>query len=93
MNIVQRCSGHGGIWGTRKENFDKAMKVGKQAINQVDKQSKSAKHNHYIVSDCPLAAEHLGQGMEMKGSKASPNLHPIEIVALAYGIHPSLNTN
>jgi glycerol-3-phosphate dehydrogenase subunit C len=34
VKIVQRCSGHGGIWGTKIENFDKAMKVGKPAINQ-----------------------------------------------------------
>ena len=89
LQIVQRCSGHGGIWGTRKENFDKAMKVGKVAINQVIKHSKKPKHQHYIVSDCPLAADHLSQGMAMKESAESPNLHPIEIVALLYGVHPN----
>jgi len=90
IQIIQRCSGHGGIWGTREGNFDKAMKVGKMAINQVVKQSKKPKNKHYIVSDCPLAADHLSQGVAMKSSSgsSSPNLHPIEVVALAYGVHP-----
>ena len=93
IKIVQRCSGHGGIWGTKKEHFDTAMKVGKTAINQVFTQSKNSKHSHFIVSDCPLAAEHLAQGMELKSNdtKPSPNLHPIEIVALIYGVHPSIS--
>ena len=29
--VIERCSGHGGIWGARTENFDIAVKVGKPA--------------------------------------------------------------
>ena len=29
--VIERCSGHGGIWGARVENFDIAVKVGKPA--------------------------------------------------------------
>jgi hypothetical protein len=46
---------------------------------------------HIIVSDCPLAADHISQGvsMESNGSVESKSYHPIEVVALTYGIHPS----
>ena len=27
--VIERCSGHGGSWGVRKENFEIALKVGK----------------------------------------------------------------
>ena len=29
--VIERCSGHGGIWGARTENFETAVKVGKPA--------------------------------------------------------------
>ena len=33
LNTVERCSGHGGVWGYKKDNFDTAMKVGKTSFN------------------------------------------------------------
>ena len=29
--VIERCCGHGGIWGARTENFETAVKVGKPA--------------------------------------------------------------
>ena len=31
VTMVERCSGHGGVWGARSANFDVAVKVGKPA--------------------------------------------------------------
>ena len=31
VSIIERCSGHGGSWGIKKENFETAIKVGKTA--------------------------------------------------------------
>ena len=58
--VIERCSGHGGIWGTRTENFDVAVKVGKPAAQAALKNNTS-----HVASECPLAAEHLMQVMEM----------------------------
>mgnify|MGYP003339442723 CR=1 FL=1 len=83
--VIERCSGHGGIWGARTENFDIAVKVGKPAAQAALKNDTS-----YVASECPLAAEHLLQVMEMTAGDAPPKPkradHPIEILARAYGL-------
>jgi glycerol-3-phosphate dehydrogenase subunit C len=83
--VIERCSGHGGIWGTRSENFDVAVKVGKPAAQAALKNNTS-----HVASECPLAAEHLVQVMEMAEGQETPKPfradHPIEIFARAYGL-------
>ncbi len=83
--VIERCSGHGGIWGTRTENFDIAVKVGKPAAQAALKNNTSL-----VASECPLAAEHLVQVMEMAEGQEAPKPfradHPIEIFARAYGL-------
>ena len=32
VNVIERCSGHGGSWGVMKENFETALKVGKPVV-------------------------------------------------------------
>ena len=83
--VIERCSGHGGIWGARKENFDIAVKVGKPAAQMALKNDTS-----FVASECPLAAEHLMQVMEMTAGEEKPKptrgSHPIELLAQAYGL-------
>jgi len=85
INVIERCSGHGGSWGVMKENFEVALKVGKPVARQ------AAKHDAaYLVSECPLAREHIVQGMErLDGDKPAvvqtSLQHPIQLIALAYG--------
>jgi glycerol-3-phosphate dehydrogenase subunit C len=81
--IIERCSGHGGIWGARTENFEVALKVGKPAA-----QAALKNNTRHVASECPLAAEHLMQVMEMEAGETKPKPfsadHPIEIFARAY---------
>jgi glycerol-3-phosphate dehydrogenase subunit C len=83
--VVERCSGHGGIWGARTENFEIAVKVGKPAAQAALKNNTA-----HVASECPLAAEHLMQVMEMAAGEEKPKPyraeHPIEILAHAYGL-------
>jgi glycerol-3-phosphate dehydrogenase subunit C len=83
--IIERCSGHGGIWGARTENFDTAVKVGKPAAQAALKNATA-----HVASECPLAAEHLLQVMEIASDGKIPlpsrALHPIELFARAYGL-------
>ncbi|TNE37995.1 MAG: glycerol-3-phosphate dehydrogenase [Alphaproteobacteria bacterium] len=84
VSVVERCSGHGGSWGIMKGNFETALKVGKPAA----KTALTSKAK-YIASECPLAAEHLMQGIEKLDSEAvtaKAALHPIELLAKAYGL-------
>jgi glycerol-3-phosphate dehydrogenase subunit C len=83
LDVVERCSGHGGTFGVMKETFDVAMKVGKTAARNVAKTG-----NKYVTSDCPLAGKHLVHEVEVLGE--TPQLpqanHPIEIMARAWGL-------
>src|SRR4029450_6073291 len=83
--VIERCSGHGGIWGARTENFETAGKGGKPAPPAATKNDTS-----FVASECPLAADHLMQVMEMTAGeqtlKPSRANHPIELMAQAYGL-------
>ena len=82
--VIERCSGHGGAWGFKAQNFETALKVGKPAARQAQSSGKS-----YIVSECPLSGPHIVQGMERLDAQANkPELlaHPIELIARAYGV-------
>ncbi|MBN9524598.1 MAG: glycerol-3-phosphate dehydrogenase [Alphaproteobacteria bacterium] len=84
IDVIERCSGHGGSWGVQQEYFEVALKVGKPAARQAAK-AKPA----YVASECPLAGEHLIQGMQRLGEaeKAAAPKHatnPIELIDAAY---------
>jgi len=84
VNVVERCSGHGGSWGIKKRNFASAMKFAKGTIRKID----STKPKH-TCSECPLAAKHLSQGKFLSHSMKSMNnktLHPIQLLSKAYGL-------
>ncbi len=83
-DVLERCSGHGGTFGVVKPTHAVAMRVGKTAMRTVNKND-----NKYLLSDCPLAAKHLVQGAgEMADAGTAPpiSLHPIQIMAMAYGL-------
>ena len=83
VDVIERCSGHGGTFGVLKPTFDAAMKVGRPTARTALSQA----HKH-VVSDCPLAAKHLKQGMRTLDATSKPSdvAHPIELMALAYGL-------
>jgi glycerol-3-phosphate dehydrogenase subunit C len=84
VEVVERCSGHGGTFGVMKETFPIAMKVGKPAARAV-----AQKGQENLCSDCPLACKHLGQLLivETPDGSAQPRQgHPIEVFARAYGV-------
>ena len=86
LNILERCSGHGGSWGIMKNNFETAMKIGKPIAKKVAESS-----GKFVVSECPLAREHIMQGVERLDGIGKPETnaivqHPIQILAKAYGI-------
>lgn len=90
IKVIERCSGHGGSWGVMKENFEVALKVGKPVASQTLRNGKA-----YVASECPLAARHIVQGAERLAKADEPvptSLHPIEILARAYGLGPSGTT-
>jgi len=84
ISVIERCSGHGGSWGVMKDNFDVALKIGKPVARDVKK-----KNPGHVVSECPLARDHILQGAERLDGDAleiSTAKHPIELIARAYGL-------
>lgn len=74
VRVVDRCSGHDGTFGVKKETFDYAYKVGSRLFDDL-----KAQDADLYVSECPLASNmiELGTGKEP--------LHPIEVLFRAYG--------
>lgn len=83
VTVIERCSGHGGKWGMMKDNFETAIAVGKPAARAAVKAEAA-----YVVSECPLAGDHLLQGIERVDAAKAPKTaqHPIELIAKAYGL-------
>ena len=84
VSVIERCSGHGGSWGVLNENFETAVRIGRPVARQALKNA-----TRFVSSECPLAGMHIAQEMEIEaGTEALPQrqLHPIELVARAYGI-------
>jgi glycerol-3-phosphate dehydrogenase subunit C len=92
ITVIERCSGHGGSWGIRRENFPIALKVGKPVARKaVDiLRGGDGKKPAFVASECPLAAAHIVQGIERLDADAPKNAsrawHPVEIFAMAYGL-------
>ena len=87
VDVIERCSGHGGTFGVVKPTHDLAVKVGRPVFRTAAQQARG-----HIVSDCPLAAQHIVQQVgEMAArdgndQKVREPEHPIEIIARAYGL-------
>ncbi|MBO6947671.1 MAG: glycerol-3-phosphate dehydrogenase [Rhodospirillales bacterium] len=84
LDVIERCSGHGGSWGVMKDNFEVGLKVGKPVARKAG--DAGAK---YVLSECPLARDHIVQGIEMldKPTDGIEHVtHPVEVFARAYGL-------
>ena len=85
VTTVERCAGHDGTWGVKKEHFDNSMKIGRPVFRLL-----AAADPDYVSSDCPIAGRHLMQGMgeESLGDKTrrAEKAHPLALLRKAYGI-------
>ena len=81
MQVIERCSGHAGTYGVKKEHHETAMKIGKPVVKAMAKPDVQ-----YMTSDCPLAGHHLQQGMDEQQLPKPTLQHPISLLAVAYGL-------
>ncbi|MDB5772309.1 MAG: glpC 2 [Burkholderia sp.] len=81
LTVVERCSGHAGTFGVKKEFHEIAMKIGKPVFKAM-----ANNEPDYISSDCQLAGNHIAQGMEEAGLKKAEMAHPLALLRKAYGI-------
>ncbi len=87
VDVIERCSGHGGTFGVVKPTHATAVKVGRSVFRTAAHQGRG-----HIVSDCPLAAQHIvqqvGELADKNGEsrKVREPEHPIQIMARAFGL-------
>ncbi len=78
LESIERCSGHDGTYGVKKEYRDASMRIGRPVFGKV----KNAAPDHY-ASDCPMAGHQIESGL---GADAKPPTHPITLLRIAYGL-------
>ena len=81
LNVVERCSGHAGTYGVKKEYHAMSMKIGKPVFKAM-----ATDEPDYISSDCQLAGHHIAQGMEEGGMKKAEMAHPLTLLRKAYAV-------
>jgi len=74
---IERCSGHDGTYGVKKETLEFANKIARPIVKQVQKNQPD-----HFGSDCPVAGRHIEHNLEGD----LHHEHPIELLCLAYDI-------
>lgn len=77
VEAIERCSGHNGTYGVKREFRDISMKIGRPVIRRVA----DSGADHY-ASDCPMAGHQIESGLE----KPKEPTHPMKLLRMAYGI-------
>lgn len=75
IGIASECCGHDGTWAMKTENFALSLDAGRRAFEALKEEGAER-----TVTDCPLAALQLEQGMGL----AERPMHPVQILARAY---------
>ncbi len=73
------CSGMAGTWGLKRKNYLRSLKMGLSLINAI--RSPTIQVGATECSTCK---------MQMEQGTTKPTIHPIKILALAYGLMPEL---
>jgi Fe-S oxidoreductase len=85
VTTIERCSGHAGTWGVKKEFHGMAMKIGRPVFRAASEAAPD-----YISSDCQLAGHHIAQGLSELGEGAPERMptlaHPLTLLRIAYGL-------
>ena len=74
---IERCSGHNGTYGVKKEFRQSSVKIGKPVAQKLDQQ-----HYDQFTSDCPMA----GAQIETISSNEVGYSHPMTLLRKAYEI-------
>jgi Fe-S oxidoreductase len=77
VEMIERCSGHDGTYGVRAGTFAKSQKIARPVINRAQKADPD-----YLVSDCPMAASQIANGLDLKNTETNP----LTLLRKAYGI-------
>ena len=78
VEAIERCSGHNGTYGVKREYRDISMKIGKPVFSKVEQSNAD-----FYSSDCPMAGHQIRSGLD---SQQREPTHPLKLLRKAYGI-------
>jgi glycerol-3-phosphate dehydrogenase subunit C len=82
VNTVERCAGHDGTWGVKREFYADSMKIGRPVFRRMAEPAPD-----YISSDCPIAGRRILEGLEQTGDAGHARKeHPLTLLRYAYGL-------
>lgn len=75
QTVEKGCSGMAGTWGLRRRNYRNSLRIGLPLISEVRDGPYQA-----AVTECSACAMQIG------GGTRKPTIHPIKVIAAAYGL-------
>jgi Fe-S oxidoreductase len=81
VTTVERCAGHDGTYGVKKEFFAHSMKIGRPVFRRM-----AETEPDYVSSDCPIAGRRIVQGMAQDAPARGRKEHPLTLIRMAYGL-------
>jgi Fe-S oxidoreductase len=77
--IEAGCSGMAGVFGLQRKNFDQSLAIGRDLMSTLREN-----HRDFGLTECSSCKWQMEQAVDM------PTLHPIKLLALAYGLMPEV---
>jgi Fe-S oxidoreductase len=80
MNRLEKgCSGMAGLWGVNREHYRASLRAGLELISTI-------RHGSFQIgtTECSTCK------MQMEQSSTKPTIHPVKLLALAYGLMPEI---
>jgi len=75
VEMVEQCSAVDGTWGMKTQHYEMGRRYAQKLVRGVDQVGPA-----HVVSDCALASRRI------EGESGRAPLHPVEAMAIAYGI-------
>ncbi len=77
LTTIERCSGHNGTYGVKREFREVSMRIAKPVVQKV-----AASTPEHLASDCPMAGAQIASGL---AAGVKPE-HPLSLLRHAYGL-------
>jgi Fe-S oxidoreductase len=82
VTTVERCAGHDGTWGVKREFYAESMKIGRPVFKRMAEPAPD-----FVSSDCPIAGRRIQEGIEQLGEQGhARKAHPLTLLRMAYGL-------
>ncbi|HEY7904287.1 MAG TPA: heterodisulfide reductase-related iron-sulfur binding cluster [Casimicrobiaceae bacterium] len=85
VETVERCAGHDGTYGVKREFYATSMKIGLPVFRRMAEGAPD-----FVSSDCPIAGRRIAQGIgtldDAAATPAPRREHPLTLLCIAYGL-------